>query len=93
MSYYNTTNLTGTELDDSHEKSQRQEYIVLGIFQRHKELTASDAWSYYTARKRAPLTSIRRSITNLTTDGHLKKTDRQKIGMYGKPEYIYKLNT
>jgi len=92
MSYYNTTNLTGTELDDSHEKAQRQEYVVLGIFQRHKELTASDAWSYYTARKRAPLTSIRRSITNLTTDGHLKKTDRQKIGMYGKPEYIYELN-
>jgi len=91
MTYYNTTHLDGSELKEAHAKAETQEQMIKAIFQRHKELTASDAWSYYTARKRCPLTSIRRSITNLKADGYLIKTNRQKLGMYGKPEYIYKI--
>jgi hypothetical protein len=40
-------------------------------------------------RDRVPITSIRRSLTNLTESGFLIKTDRQRIGAKGKPEYIW----
>lgn len=91
MSYYNTNNLEGAELKEAHKNAESQQVIILRIFQRHKRLTASDAWSYFTAKKRVPLTSIRRGITNLAKDGLLEKTTKQKIGMYGKPEYVYQL--
>ena len=39
----------------------------------------------------APLTSIRRAMTTLTKDGKLIKTDKQVPGIYGTPNYKWKL--
>ena len=38
------------------------------------------------------ITSVRRCITDLTTDGHLEKTTKKVTGMYGKPEYVWELH-
>lgn len=38
-----------------------------------------------------PITSIRRSITNLTNEGKLFKTKNQVKGIYDKPNYTWKL--
>lgn len=38
-----------------------------------------------------PLTSIRRAITNLCKRGKLYMTDVQSPGIYGKPEYVWKI--
>ena len=92
MSYFNTTNESGADLKQSHAKAKRQEDVILTIYQRHKKLTASDAWSFYCTTKRCPLTSARRAITNLANEGLLFKTQTKKMGMYGKPEYVYRLN-
>jgi transcription initiation factor IIE alpha subunit len=40
-----------------------------------------------------PLTSIRRAITRLSYQGRIVKTDRQREGLYGKPEYIWEIDT
>jgi hypothetical protein len=40
---------------------------------------------------RAPITSIRRAITDLTRSGYLVKTERMKIGQYGMPNHTWKL--
>jgi len=38
-----------------------------------------------------PLTSIRRAMSNLSTRGLLVKTNKQHPGLYGRPEYYWKL--
>ena len=38
------------------------------------------------------LTSVRRSITNLTKVGRLKKTGVKKTSIYGRPEYVWELS-
>tara|TARA_R100000742_G_C4191928_1_gene23737 strand:- start:194 stop:409 length:216 start_codon:yes stop_codon:yes gene_type:complete len=38
-----------------------------------------------------PLTSVRRAMTNLTTDGKLFKTNSFVIGDYAKPEHLWEL--
>lgn len=88
--YYNTTNLSGSDLKSEIENAKTQKDAVLLIFQTYGPLTPSNAWSLYGATK-APLTSIRRAITDLTTEGHLIKSLTLKPGLYGKPEHLYKL--
>jgi len=39
----------------------------------------------------SPITSVRRVITNLTGEGVLRKTDHQKEGPYGDPNYTWTL--
>jgi hypothetical protein len=86
--YYNTTNLEGTELEDSIAKATTQQEEIANTFAAKHILTASEAWQVY-GTLRCPLTSIRRAITNLTEIGYLFKTENTKIGIYGKPEYYY----
>ena len=38
----------------------------------------------------APLTSVRRAMTNLTKDGLLEKTELKAEGIYGRPEHFWK---
>ena len=37
-----------------------------------------------------PLTSTRRALSTLVEQGEAIKTDQQKDGPFGRPEYIYK---
>ena len=90
MTYHNTTNLSGDDLKDSTKKAQTQNEAVMEIFRMNTSMSPSQVWKCYGTVK-APLTSIRRSITNLTKDGYLKKTVIQRHGVFGKPEYVYTL--
>ena len=93
MSYYNTTEETGSELAESHSKAKTQEQAILNCFKRSLEpLSPSKilielellGWSY-------PITSIRRAISDLTTEGKLIKTDSFVQGIYGKREHLWRL--
>ena len=88
--FFNTTNETGKDLAISQSKAKTQQDEILGIYKSKISLTASEAWKEFGSDK-CPLTSIRRAITNLTTEGELYKSNDKKIGVYGKPEYEYKL--
>jgi len=91
MSYYNTTNIDGAELADSRGKARKQDDIVLECFGKFPNgATPSDIHSFAFAHA-APITSIRRAISNLTDAGLLVKTQYKRLGPYGKPEYIWKL--
>lgn len=90
MSYYNTTNETGATLKKSNEKAMTQEKLIFKIFREHKSLTASQCWKYY-GTVLTPITSIRRGISNLCSEGKLKRTEGKRIGLYGKSEHIYQL--
>lgn len=95
--YHNTTNLTGTLLADANRKALRQVDMVIGYYNRHKEGTAWDVYVHLLAAgsisNSTPLSSIRRSISDLKKSGHLEKTEELKPGGYGAAEHIYRLTT
>jgi Fe2+ or Zn2+ uptake regulation protein len=86
--YYNTTNNPGKELKENQVKAQTQTEIVMDYFDRHTEgLSPTDVLTI--TNNKWPITSIRRAISDLTSDGRLKKTDRKKYGNYGRMEYVW----
>ena len=106
MTYFNTTNESGATLKNNVAKAKSQEKEILNIFlddiirmetiyfisdkdtNEYKGYTPSQMTFYFDY----PITSIRRALTNLTKQGKLIKTDEKRIGMYGRSEYVWKLN-
>tara|TARA_R110002020_G_scaffold120869_1_gene275204 strand:- start:744 stop:1040 length:297 start_codon:yes stop_codon:yes gene_type:complete len=88
--YYNTTNETGKDLKESHKKTKSQQERILEIFKTSK--SASPSQVMLALPVGTLITSVRRSITDLTKQGHLEKTPEKRKGLYGKPEYIWKLH-
>tara|TARA_R100001460_G_scaffold108159_2_gene158477 strand:+ start:1028 stop:1321 length:294 start_codon:yes stop_codon:yes gene_type:complete len=92
MVYYNTTNLKGDELKTSQKKAVSQEQKILDIFNKYQiPLSPTDIYSDFFKSINAPITSIRRALSNLTRDGKLEKTSKKKLGMYGKYEHCWQL--
>jgi len=90
--YYNTTRLTGEKLAQALHSAENQEQFILAIF--HKLRSASPFSVDVECRaygKYWPITSVRRSITNLTNAGKLDKTTRTVLGEYGRPEYVWEI--
>lgn len=93
--YYNTTNETGDTLDNSRKKTSNQNVLVLNVFKIHEDdhLSPDEVTRYIAVNfnKQYPVTSIRRAITDLTTEGKLEKTDKKKMGNWGKQVHTWKL--
>lgn len=88
MSYFNTTNESGTTLKNNVAKAKSQEEDILILF----KMITNQSPSEILLLTDYPITSIRRALTNLTKQGKLIKTDEKRIGMYGRSEYVWKLN-
>ena len=86
--YHNTTHLTALELFDAIAKAERQEEAVLALYRHHRRLSPSQCWRKY-GRDLAPLTSIRRCVSDLAKAGVLVHTGEQVRGEYGKPEGVW----
>jgi hypothetical protein len=65
-----------------------QEVLIYKHFQEYK-IPLSPSMVLERLNLNCPLTSIRRAMTNLTTDGKLTKTNRYVIGIYDKPEHLW----
>lgn len=94
--FHNTNDETGQTLENSEIKAAKQESIVYDYFKERPEqiLTPSDVLIGAFNQKAyhiTPLTSVRRAMTNLTNKGYLVKTDTQRMGIYGKLTYCWKL--
>ena len=88
MSYYNTTHLTADQLRDAIASCNRQEIRVRQLYRQYGDMTPSECWDKY-GSSFCPITSIRRTITDLTDKGLLHKTGKLKPGPYGKPEHVW----
>lgn len=87
--YFNSTSLTGNELGAAVRAAQHQDDAVLAIM-RTGAWSPSQVWQYGTkAGRRWLLTSVRRSISNLTDAGLLEKTGLQVDGCYGRREHTW----
>lgn len=95
MEFYNTTHEKGDALELFKGKAKSQDKRVLQIFKAigpMATISPSGVFSIYGALyPEAPITSIRRSITNLTKAGLLEKTAEKRIGPLGRPEYAWKI--
>lgn len=100
MTYYNTTNLTGSALRHEQENTDTQEEAVMKFFNRHPagKYLATDVYHHLvTSGKisdRVPLISIRRAITNLKKVGKIQKLNDKAVGAHGynKTEHYYQLS-
>jgi len=86
--FYNT-NATGMEqMLDEMRNAITQEQKVLAMFKYHHKLTPSQVSLKF---PNWPITSVRRTITNLTSRGLLFKTSQTRKGPFNKNEYIWKI--
>jgi hypothetical protein len=89
--FHNTSGLRGADLVEATCKSLTQEERITKLF-----LAMPDGWTaspedvHRRLGTRAPLTSIRRAMTNLTRRGVLLRTDAQRTGQYGRPVYLWR---
>jgi len=93
-SFYNTINLHGEDLKIAQYRANSLQAKILDYFlaRPEKRLTPPEVQNKMGENNR-PLTSIRRALTNLTTDGHLIKTGEMSLGPYGAPNFKWRLNT
>lgn len=92
-SYYNTTCSSGSDLSDYLAKAVKQETAILSFFRINPNTAFSPSEVHLFMLPDAPITSIRRAMTNLTDQGRLIKTDVQKTGPFKRPEYLWILST
>lgn len=86
--FYNTTLESGQMLMDFETKAQTQEAAILSLF---RSLNKPMTWCEVQIMVGFPEISVKRSLTNLKTAGHLEKTAVKSIGVYGRPAYRYQL--
>lgn len=90
MHFYDTIGLSEPELVKENDNAKRQEDKIYRLFQIYKQGTPSEVMKRYDKRwPGIPITSIRRSLTNLTKEGKLIMTDQKFTGLYGKPEHLW----
>lgn len=87
-SFYNTTSERNPQLKMFEGKAATQEDVVAEYFARVPEATPSAIQA--NCLPNAPMTSIRRAMTNLTNRGILRKSSEKRMGKYGRPEHVWK---
>lgn len=97
-SYHVTTPITQQEIKFAEEKAKTQDETVLDLFKtfdqlkltpervhKHLMLTGGKRW------ENTPLTSVRRSFSNLKNRGLIEKTDTLINGNFGAKVHLWKL--
>jgi hypothetical protein len=101
MSYYNTTNENGATLNESRKKAKTQDELVLEYFKNYDNLGATPerVLRHFKIMEtlseskwhNTPITSVRRSFSNLKNKGLIKKTELLIEGDFGKNIHVWKL--
>ena len=99
--YHNTTNENGATLQESRKKAKTQDQTVLEYFKNHDQLgvTPERCLRHFKIMEKlseskwhnTPVTSIRRSFSNLKNQGLIKKTELTIEGDFGKNVHVWKL--
>ena len=92
--YFNTTHQTGSTVAQFRRQAETQNQRILAYFQKYpKERFTPSEILHNVFHNCVPITSVRRSMTDLTNAGELRKTSTQKPGLYDRPEYSWTLKT
>ena len=92
QSYFNTTKLSGDKLKANKKKARSQDDVILDFFRKNKGVLMTPRHVHNTLFDESILlTSVRRTITNLTNSGYLEKTNVKMEGLYkNSPEFCWK---
>ena len=93
ITYHNTTDLQGAQLDLLIESAKKQNEEVLDIAKSLKVFTASSIHEYMLLKNsiKPPLTSVRRALNTLEKVHKVIKTGQKRKGIYSREENIYTL--
>lgn len=91
-SYFNTTNLVGTDLQEKEGKALGLEQRIEAWF-RNRPGRAFGPSQVLDEFPGAIINSVRRAMTNLTTRKVLVRLDDKRIGLHGNPEHLWRLRT
>ena len=99
--FYNTNEENGATLKESRKKAKTQDQTVLEFFKNHDQLgvTPERCLRHFKIMEtlseskwhNTPVTSIRRSFSNLKNKGLIKKTEVLIEGDFGKNVHVWKL--
>lgn len=91
--FYNTIGIQDNDLEEALKQVEKQSERVLEIYKLiGKSASPSEVWTIYKKFwPMTPLTSIRRSISDLTDALLLERTETMSQGLYGKPEHRWKI--
>ena len=89
--YYNTNRESGDTLAPSVTQARNQRLTILAFFERHPDTLFAPHEIQRRVLPTAPLTSVRRAMTNLTEEGRLEKTHEMERGSYGKQVHRWRL--
>lgn len=93
-SYHNTLPIVDEkELDKREEKAKGQDKQILEFFESHKHESFTPAQIHLLFAQKWPLTSVRRSLTNLSKAGKLLVTGEKRPGYFGEPNNCWRLKT
>ena len=91
--HYNTTSLKGNDLKVKKEKNESQEVRIYNFFKNNKTASYKPNFiNFMVFDNSAPLTSVRRALSDLTSKGLLIKTDVKAKGLYGEFVHTWKYN-
>jgi Fe2+ or Zn2+ uptake regulation protein len=91
--YYNTNRESGETLVASERQARNQRLSILAFFEQHPGSLFAPHQVQQRVLPTAPLTSVRRAMTNLTDEGHLEKTREMEYGTYGKQVHRWRLRS
>lgn len=79
-SFFNTVSLSGVALVDATVRAMKQDEVILSIFKEYPRTAFTPFDIQYNVKriydKDYPITSVRRSLSNLTDQGKLSKSEK-----------------
>lgn len=87
--HYNTTHETGQQLALYESRTLSQSKRILQYMRQRpgQGFTPEQIKRIVFREQIAPITSVRRALTDLTSQGFLIKTDQKMMGGWGRPQY------
>jgi len=92
-SYHNTNQLQGEQLANAERSAKTQEQVIMEYFTANGGKHTPEQLQRLAGLTRCPITSIRRSISNLTKSGKLIKLNEMATGDWGKPVHLWQLRS
>lgn len=89
--HFDTTHEPAAELEAYRQTCGRQQRLVLDWFRAHPGELRTPFEIRELVLPEAPVTSVRRAMTNLTSAKLLEKTDTKKVERYGRRNYCWRL--
>ncbi|HDY67490.1 MAG TPA: hypothetical protein ENH85_06850 [Candidatus Scalindua sp.] len=92
LDFHNTINESGERLTELKKNAKTQQEKILQYFFQNSIYCFTPFEIQAHLLPNNPITSIRRAITNLTTQGHLIKEKEQKVEKYGGKNNVWSFN-